>query len=202
MQRAREVVQASFRAVVDGAAAPLDACLALARDAEPVPPSQSSSAHLQAVSAPKACFCLQSYAERAILLLQIPWPGPLSVPRSCTQCCALLDCAPTKFVFTQMFKCADILAYGCQAPVGGYTTQRWPEDVGDPPRQAGAPAPGGDAAPAAAQGAAGPDWRAQVGGLQAGVDAQLRRTLADALLLLTPVRLGLCVRGAELLGHR
>lgn len=75
-----------------------------------------------------------------------------------------------------------------QAPVGGYATQRWPEDVGDPPRQAGAPAPGGDAAPAAAQGAAGSDWRAQVGGLQAGVDAQLRRTLADALLLLEPVR--------------
>ena len=31
-----------------------------------------------------------------------------------------------------------------------------------------------------------------VGGLQAGVDAQLRRALADALLLLTPVRLGMC----------
>lgn len=51
VQRAREVVQASFRAVVDGAAAPLDACLALACDAEPVPPSLSSSARLQAASA-------------------------------------------------------------------------------------------------------------------------------------------------------
>ena len=69
--------------------------------------------------------------------------------------------------------------------MGGYTTQRWPEDVGDPPRQAGTPAAGGDAALAAAKGS---DWRAQVGGLQAGVDAQLRRALADALLLLTPVR--------------
>ena len=51
VQRAREVVQASFRAVVDGAAAPLEACLALARDAEPVPPSLSSSARSQSVLA-------------------------------------------------------------------------------------------------------------------------------------------------------
>lgn len=87
--------------------------------------------------------------------------------------------------------------------MGGYTTQRWPEDMGDPPRQAGAPVAGGDAAPAAAEGAAGPDWRAQVGGLQAGMDAQLRRTLADALLLLEPVRLGLCacVEGSGLCVH-
>ncbi|KAK9841813.1 hypothetical protein WJX81_004723 [Elliptochloris bilobata] len=73
LQRAQEVVDASFRAVVEEAAAPLDACLAAARAAEP-------------------------------------------------------------------------------APVGGYTTQRWPEENSDP----------------------------------AGVDARLRRALADALLLLEP----------------
>lgn len=76
----------------------------------------------------------------------------------------------------------------CQAPVGGYTTQRWPDDMGDPPHPAGASAAGGDAVNAAAEAAAGSDWRAQVGGLQAGVDAHMRRTLADALLLLEPVR--------------
>ncbi len=61
MQRAREVVQASFQAVVDGAAAPLDACLAAARDAEPVLPSQCTSACFQAVSAAGsiALHCIQ-----------------------------------------------------------------------------------------------------------------------------------------------
>ena len=78
--------------------------------------------------------------------------------------------------------------------MGGYTTQRWPEDVGEPPRPAGASAAAADAAPAAAEAAAAAGWRAQVGGLQAGVDAKLRRALADALLLLEPVRWGLCGR--------
>lgn len=76
---------------------------------------------------------------------------------------------------------------GRQAPVGGYSMQRWPEKAGGaaPARPGGAPAAddGGAAPPAPPA-----DWRGALGGLQAGVDAQLRRALADALLLLEPVR--------------
>ncbi len=68
--------------------------------------------------------------------------------------------------------------------MGGYTTQRWPEEGGAPESRAAGASPADDGSAAAS--AAG--WRAQVGGLHAGVDARLRGALADALLLLEPVR--------------